>query len=138
MDDRGNLYIADGFRKRVEYPDQRRYVIEQMLEERKTEHGIEKALHGQALIQDLRRAPEVRGVPFKAVKVDTDKYTRALGWANLAEEGRVYLVQGPWIDEFLDEVCRFRGKGDAHDDLVVAVSLAVGMLKRRGAKSYGV
>jgi predicted phage terminase large subunit-like protein len=72
------------------------------------------------------------------VKVDTDKYTRALGWANLAEEGRVYLVQGPWIDEFLDEVCRFTGKGDAHDDQVDAVSLAVGMLKRRGAKSYGV
>jgi predicted phage terminase large subunit-like protein len=88
-------------------------------------------------LQDLRRLPEVRGVPFKAVKVDTDKYTRALAWANLAEEGRVYLVQGPWIDDFLDEVCRFTGRGDAHDDQVDAVSLAFGMLRRRGGRSMG-
>jgi predicted phage terminase large subunit-like protein len=137
FDTQGNLYIADGFRKRIEYPDQRRYVVARMQAEKKTEHGIEKALHGQALIQDLRRLPEVRGVPFKAVKVDADKYTRALAWANMAEEGRVYLVQGSWINDFLDEVCRFTGKGDAHDDQVDAVSLAVGLLKRRGGRSFG-
>ena len=138
IDTQGNLYIADGFRKRIEYPEQRRYVVERMTTEKKTEHGIEKALHGQALLQDLRRLPEVRGVAFKAVKVDADKYTRALAWANMAEEGRVYLVQGAWIDDFLDEVCRFTGRGDAHDDQVDAVSLAFGMLRKRGGKSIGV
>lgn len=138
IDTQGNLFIADGFRKRIEYPEQRRYVVERMTTEKKTEHGIEKALHGQALLQDLRRLPEVRGVAFKAVKVDADKYTRALAWANLAEEGRVYLVRGAWIDDFLDEVCRFTGRGDAHDDQVDAVSLAVGMLRRRGGKAFGV
>jgi predicted phage terminase large subunit-like protein len=136
FDTSGNLFIADGFRKRIEYPEQRRYVIERMTVEKNTEHGIEKALHGQAFVQDLRQIKEVRGVPFKAVKVDADKYTRALGWANLAEEGRVYLVQGGWINDFLDEVCRFTGKGDAHDDQVDAVSLAVGLLKKR-SKSAG-
>ena len=53
-------------------------------------------------------------------------------WANLAEEGKVYLVKGPWIDDFLDEVCRFTGKGDKHDDQVDAVSLAVQMLGKGG------
>jgi predicted phage terminase large subunit-like protein len=137
IDNDGNLFIADGFRKRIEYPEQRRYVVERMTTEKQTEHGIEKALHGQAFVQDLRQIPQVRGVPFKAVKVDADKYTRALAWANLAEEGKVYLVQGAWIDDFLDEVCRFTGRGDAHDDQVDAVSLAVGMLRRRGGKSMG-
>jgi predicted phage terminase large subunit-like protein len=132
MDDFGNLYIADGFRRQIEYPEQRRYVVERMIAEKKTEHGIEKALHGQAFVQDLRRMPEVRGAAFKAVKVDADKYTRALAWANLAEEGKVFLVRGAWIDDFLDEVCRFTGKGDAHDDQVDAVSLAVGMLRKKG------
>ena len=44
-------YIADGFRKRIEFPDQRRYIIGRIEEERNTEHGIEEALHGQAFVQ---------------------------------------------------------------------------------------
>lgn len=135
-DGQGNLYIADGFRKRIEYPEQRRYVVERMTTEKRTQHGIEKALHGQAFVQDLRRMREVRGAAFKAVKVEADKYTRALAWANLAEEGKVYLVQGAWINAFLDEVCRFTGRGDTHDDQVDAVSLAVGLLAKPTSKLF--
>jgi predicted phage terminase large subunit-like protein len=136
-DNDGNLFIADGFRERIEYPEQRRYVVGRMTSEKNTEHGIEKALHGQAFVQDLRQMRQVRGVPFKAVRVESDKYTRALAWANLAEEGRVYLVQGAWINAFLDEICRFTGRGDAHDDQVDAVSLAVGLLAKPRGKSFG-
>ena len=131
-DKAGNLYIADGFRKRMEFPEQRRYAIGRMTEERNTNHGIELALHGHAFVQELRREVRVRGKAFCGVKVDNDKHTRALTWANLAEEGKVYLVKGPWIDDFLDEVCRFTGKGDKHDDQVDAVSLAVQMLGKGG------
>ena len=130
----GNLYIADGFRKRIEYPEQRRYVVQRMVNEQRTQHGIEKALHGQAFVQDLRTIPAVRGVPFKAVKVEADKYTRALPWANLAEEGKVFLVKGPWNSDFMDEVMRFTGKGDAHDDQVDAVSIAVQLLSKKSGK----
>ena len=134
FDKQGNLYIADGFRKRIEFPEQQRYVVRRMTTEANTIHGIEKALHGEALVQSLRRVPAVRHVGFKAVKVDKDKFTRALAWANLAEEGRVFLVRGGWNADFLDEVCRFTGKGDSHDDQVDAVSLAVGMLSKRRAR----
>lgn len=134
FDAAGNLYIADGFRKRIEYPEQRRYVVKRMVAERDAEHGIEKALHGQAFVQDLRQMPAVRGVALRAVRVDADKYTRALAWANLAEEGRVYLVRGSWVNDFMDEVCRFTGRGDSHDDQVDAVSLAVQMLGRKRSK----
>lgn len=136
FDKQGNLYVADGFRKRIEFPEQQRFVIKRMVSEKNTTHGIEKALHGEALVQSLRRVPAVRHVGFKAVKVDKDKFTRALAWANLAEEGRVFLVRGGWCDEFLDEVCRFTGKGDTHDDQVDAVSLAVGMLSKKRAKLW--
>lgn len=134
FDKQGVLYIADGFRRRLEYPEQKRYVVQRMVSEANTQHGIEKALHGEALVQDLRRVPAIRHVAFKAVKVDTDKFTRALSWANLAEEGKVRLVRGPWIDAFLDEACRFTGKGDTHDDQVDAVSVAVNMLSKRRGK----
>src|SRR5688500_4414054 len=58
IDDKtGDLFIADGFRKRIEFPEQRRYLLERLEAEPDTRHGIELALHGQALMQDLRREP---------------------------------------------------------------------------------
>lgn len=92
-DKSGNLYIAGGFRQRLEFPEQRRYIIDRITHERDTEHGIELALHGQALIQQLRRDPEIRGKSLRGVKVSTDKLTRALTWSPLAEDGKVILVR---------------------------------------------
>jgi len=126
----GDLYIADGFRKRIEFPEQRRYVLERMAAEPATAHGIELALHGKALVQDLRRDPRAAGRSLRGVKVDGDKLLRAEAWASLAEEGKIVLVNGPWIDDFIDEACRFTGRGDAHDDQIDAVSLAYRMLNR--------
>ena len=135
-DKAGNLYIADGFRKRIEYPDQRRYIIERMINERSTEHCVEAAMHGKALVQDLRTESSVRRYPLREVQVQADKLTRSLAWLNLAEAGKVFLVRGPWIDEFVDEVCRFpSGK---HDDQVDAISIAVSMLTNAVDKrAYG-
>lgn len=137
FDRAGNLYIADGFRMRIEFPEQRRYVIERMKEEKDTQHGVEAALHGQALVQDLRRDPSIRFRPLQAVRVDGDKLTRALAWANRAEEGKVILVRGQWIADFLEEVCRFTGHNDRHDDQVDAVSLAVRLLSEKDKKLHG-
>lgn len=55
-------------------------------------------------------------------------------WAGLAEDGKVILVQGSWIDEFVDEACRF--PDGEHDDQIDAVSLAVRMLKRQKGKLH--
>ncbi len=134
-DGAGNLYIADGYRTRIEYPDQRRYIVERLQAERDTEHGVESALHGKALIQDLRRERTVRAFAFKEVRVAGDKLTRSLAWLNLAEEGKLFLVRGPWIDEFLDEIARFpHGK---HDDQIDAVSVAVSMLAKKEGRAGG-
>ena len=134
FDKDGNLYIADVMRRRMEFPEQRRYIFERIATERNTEHGIELALHGHALMQDLRRQAQLRGTSFKGIKVDADKVTRSLSWANLAEEGKVILVRGPWIPDFLDEVTRF--PSGATDDQIDAVSLAVKMCKERRSVLY--
>jgi predicted phage terminase large subunit-like protein len=135
FDTDGTLYIADGFRARIEYPEQRRYVMMRMAAEPGTEHGIEASLHGQAIVQDLRREAYLRGRAFRAVHVAADKFTRALAWANLAEEGKVVLVRGPWNDAFIDEVASF--PTGRHDDQVDAVSLAVQMLNRGKRTIFG-
>lgn len=129
MDRNGNIYIADVFRARLEYPDQRKFVVDRLINERDTEHCIEDALHAKAFIQDLRREPSLARHAIRLVSVTTDKFTRALAWANRAEEGKIILVRGPWLGPFLDEVCSF--PNSAHDDQTDAVSLAIQMIDRR-------
>jgi predicted phage terminase large subunit-like protein len=91
-----------------------------------------------AFIQELRRQPGLLTRPIRLVRPVADKFTRALSWANLAEEGRVVLVRGSssstyrqpnWIEDFLEEICTF--PGSKHDDQLDAVSLAVQMLQQR-------
>ncbi len=132
-DKQGNIYIADGFRKRIEYPEQRRFIIERMQAERNTQHCIEAAVHGRAIVQDLRRERSLVRFPLRCVPVRGDKLTRALAWLNLAEAGKVILVRGPWIEDLLDELARF--PTGAHDDQIDAVSLAVQSLST-GGKLY--
>jgi predicted phage terminase large subunit-like protein len=135
IDKKGNLYIADGFRAKIEYPEQRRYIIERMKNEPDTEHGVEAAIHGKAVVQELRREPGIRRFALREVRVAGDKLTRALAWLNLAEEGKLFLVRGGWIDEFVDEVAAF--PTGRHDDQIDAVSTAVNMLTNTGKRSCG-
>lgn len=128
FDKDGTLYIRDMVRGRWEYPDARRKMIDTMRAESRTIHGIEKALHGMAAVQELRRDPRILNVPFRGVPVTKDKLTRALAWAERAAEGKVALVQGGWINEFLKEVTVFSGRGDTHDDQVDTISGGVEML----------
>jgi phage terminase large subunit-like protein len=67
-------------------------VLERIHAERDTIHGIEKALHGQALVSDLRHVPEIRGEALLGVNVAADKITRALAWSPVAEEGKCFLI----------------------------------------------
>jgi predicted phage terminase large subunit-like protein len=135
MDGQGNIYIADGFRARIEYPEQRRYVIARMQAEKDTIHGVESALHGQALVQDILREAKLLRVVLRSIRTDTDKVTRALLWAAKAEAGKVILVRGPWTDEFIEEVCSF--PNGTHDDQVDAMSLAFRMMTERRKISAG-
>lgn len=133
-DANGNLYIADGFRDRIDFPAQRRYIVDRIMNERDTVHGIESALHGEAFVQELRKDLRFAANAVLSVRVTSDKFTRSLAWAARAECGKVFLVRGPWIDDFLDEAYSF--PGGRHDDQIDAVSLAVqmiGMKKERRA-----
>ena len=135
VDKQGNIYIAEAFRSRIEFPEQRRYVVERMTEEIHTVHGVESALHGQALVQDLLRETKLLRCVLRSIRTDKDKVTRALVWAARAEAGKVILVRGPWIEEFLDEVCSF--PNGSHDDQVDAMSLAFRMMTERKKSSAG-
>lgn len=60
-----------------------------------------------------------------------DKQTRAEIWSLLAEQGRVTMLNGDWVQDFLAELEEF--PMGAHDDQVDAVSLAAGWLTGKRA-----
>ncbi|HVF48133.1 MAG TPA: phage terminase large subunit, partial [Pyrinomonadaceae bacterium] len=130
----GSMYIDGGFRSRMEYPHQRRFIRGRILDEPDTEHGVELSANGHAVIQDLRRDASIRGRTIRGVAVKGDKITRALPWIALAEEGRVHLVRGGWNQDFIDEACSF--PSGSHDDQIDAVSIAVRMHNRGSSRLH--
>ncbi|MEJ7625101.1 MAG: phage terminase large subunit [Pyrinomonadaceae bacterium] len=128
-DKEGNLYIDGGFRRRIEYPEQRKYVLGRIESEPETQHCVELSANGNAVIQDLRRDTRVLGRILRGVKVEGSKVSRALPWIALAEAGKLYLVRGAWNIEFIDEACSF--PAGTHDDQIDAVSIAVRMCRQQ-------
>lgn len=126
VDVAGNIYIANMVRDRLDWPEQKKVIKDMMLAERElgVRHGIEKALHGLSAVQDFLADPELAGV--SVVGVDTpsiDKLSRALAWIARAEGGKVFLLEGAWIGDFLDEASDFTGSGkDKHDDQIDTIS----------------
>lgn len=118
----GTVYLRDGWRMRAEWPDVRRVMVETMRAEQQALHVIEQALHGLAAVQDLLRDPAVAGIAIRSQPVDRDKYTRALPLAARAEQGKLALVRGAWVREWMDEALLF--PTGAHDDYVDAATLA--------------
>jgi predicted phage terminase large subunit-like protein len=126
MDDDGTLYLKEGIHLRAEWPDVQKIMIRTMLEEPRTLHYIEEALHGLAAIQELMRIKEIAHISIGGIRVEKDKIQRAMAWASRAEQGKVRIVAGEWMTEFLDEIAMFpKGR---HDDYVDAVSGAMPML----------
>ncbi len=137
FDEKGNLYVAGMIRGRWEWPAQRKIMRTTMMAEAGIGviHGVESALHGTAAVQGFRTDKALRKVAFKPVDVHVDKLTRALPWIALAEDGKVFLVAGPWNDAFIDEAAAFTGKDDLYDDQIDTVSGAHALLTQYKGKA---
>jgi hypothetical protein len=65
---------------------------------------IESRMFGTRLVYALGEA----GVPIAELHADVDKLTRALPYAGLVRQHRVWLPRGaPWLDEWIDEHADF-------------------------------
>jgi predicted phage terminase large subunit-like protein len=124
----GTVYLRDMVRGRWEWPDARRVIIDTMERDGVgTHHAVEAAAHGLAAVQELRRDPRLSKYGLRSMRPDADKVSRALTWAARAEQGKIAILRGAWVADFLDEVCRF--PNGPHDDQVDAVSGAMPMLR---------
>lgn len=78
------------------------------------------------------------GFAFHGHKTTGSKEIRANPVSAAAENGNVHLVQGPWINDFLDEIVTFPGEDSVHDDQVDAVSGAFDKLAEGKDRKYAV
>ena len=126
----GDVYVRDIIKLKAEWPEVRKTIIATALSEVRVVVGIESAMHGLAAVQELLREPDLLNTSLRSIRVDRDKVSRALPIASRAEQGKVKLIGGNWIGDFLDEATAF--PNGAHDDQIDAVSGAFHMIARRG------
>ncbi len=124
----GDVYIRSVIKMKDEWPDVRKQIISTALAEPGVQVGVESALHGLAAFQELQRVPELANTTLRSIRVDKDKISRALPVASRAEAGKVKLIRGNWIADFLDEATSF--PHGAHDDQIDAVSGAFQMIAK--------
>jgi len=125
LTDRKNFYVTDVRRKRVEFPELLRMLVDVYNEQHPRAIYVEAASNGIAAVQELKRST---GVPIIAVKPQGSKIARAESITPLLESGRVFFPErAPWLDAFISELCSFpAGK---HDDQVDALGLALSHLR---------
>jgi predicted phage terminase large subunit-like protein len=123
-------YVLDVSRKRLEFPALKREIEMLALRWKPDVVLVEDKASGTSLLQELRVGTRL---PIQAIKVDTDKTTRANAVTPLVESGRVYLPESaPWLADFLEEISSFPAA--PHDDMVDA--LTQGLNHVREAYSY--
>ena len=116
-----HYYLIDVWRGRVEYPQLKAKFID--LQNRFNPYIIlvEDKASGQSLLQDLKQAGNNK---LRAVKVDTDKISRATAPSAMFESGCVFLPrESNWLSEFIDEMLTFPNCD--HDDQVDSMNQAL-------------
>ncbi len=118
---RNQVSILDVFRRKLDYPAQRKAVIRLAHEHRANVVLIEAAATGSPLAADLRSL-NTTGVPTPiAVTPRGSKSERISIQSHQIEAGNVRVREkAPWIDEFRNEIVAF--PAGRHDDQVDALS----------------
>lgn len=115
-----DIYITDMMRFRADPGTVKQYVSQTaQLDGKPVRIRIERepGQSGKAQIADYQKA--LLGYDVQGRAPGKDKVTRAGPLASYAQAGNVYLVRGPWLEAFLDEVDIF--PIGPHDDQVDAV-----------------
>lgn len=115
-DKKGNLYLLDLHRSRMEGPD----IVPKMKELREKHKldwlAVESTGFQLALIQEAER----KGLPIRSIRPDKDKVSRAMAATVRFEAGKVWLCKGAiWLADLETELLLFPHA--EHDDIVDAV-----------------
>jgi predicted phage terminase large subunit-like protein len=128
------IYLLDVYRKKVEFPDLKRAVIEQARLHRPRVILVEEQSSGIALLQELRRDGLYT---LKAVKPDKDKTMRMRAQTALIENGQVWLPErAAWLPAYEMELMLFPEV--PHKDQADSTSQALGYWQERLQEPGGI
>jgi hypothetical protein len=127
-DDRPNIILLDTYKKRVEWVQLKRDVLEQYNQWEPDGMLIEKKATGAPLIYELR----AMGIPVQEYTPSKgqDKIARLNSVSDIIASGKVWVPQTRWAEELVDEIAAF--PSGEHDDLVDATTLALMRFRQGG------
>ena len=123
-----NIILLNTYKKRVEYPELKRDVLEEYSEYEPDGILIEKKASGAPLIYDLR----AMGIPVQEYTPSKgqDKIARLNSVSDIIASGKVWIPRTRWAEELVDEIAAF--PSGEHDDLVDATTLALMRFRQGG------
>jgi predicted phage terminase large subunit-like protein len=123
-----HYYLLDVFRRRLNYPELKRAVIDQARLFNANSILIEDKASGTQLIQELAKEFLFGIKPYEAPP-GVDKILRLHAQTALFESGRVLLpVTAPWLEEYVRELTSF--PGGKYDDQVDSTTQALDYMKK--------
>lgn len=119
-----DIYIAHGEKVLMRFPDLLRFLpkyVEQHGYTASSSIRIEPKANGLSVIDQLRVTTRLNVVATPSPH--DSKETRINAASPIVECGRIVLVDGPWTEQFIDEVCGFPSK--PHDEYVDVLCYAI-------------
>jgi predicted phage terminase large subunit-like protein len=116
-----NIILLNTYKKRVEYPELKKDVLQEYKDYEPDGVLIEKKATGAPLIYELR----AMGIPVQEYTPSKgqDKISRLNSVSDIIASGKVWVPRTRWAEELVDEVAAF--PSGEHDDLVDATTLAL-------------
>jgi predicted phage terminase large subunit-like protein len=123
-----NIILLNSIKKRMEFPDLKKLVLEEYKEWEPDSFMVEKKSNGAALYQELRRM----GVPIGEFTPGKgqDKISRVNAVSDLFSAGIVWAPEHRWAKEVIEECNDF--PSGANDDLVDSTTLALLRFRQGG------
>jgi predicted phage terminase large subunit-like protein len=123
-----NIILLNAIKKRLEFPDLKKLVLEEYKEWEPDAFMVEKKSNGAALYQELRRmgVPVGEFTPGKG----QDKISRVNAVSDLFSAGIVWAPEHRWAKEVIEECNDF--PSGANDDLVDSTTLALLRFRQGG------
>ena len=116
-----NIILLNTYKKRVEWVELKRDVLEEYNEWEPDGILVEKKATGAPLIYELR----AMGIPVQEYTPSRgqDKIARLNAVSDIIASGKVWVPRTRWAEELVDEIAEF--PSGQHDDLVDATTLAL-------------
>jgi predicted phage terminase large subunit-like protein len=125
---RPNIILLNTYKKRVEWVDLKKDVLQEYKEYEPDSLIIEKKATGAPLIYELRSM----GIPVQEYTPSKgqDKIARLNSVSDIIASGKVWVPRTRWAEELVDEIAAF--PSGENDDLVDATTLALMRFRQGG------